>query len=101
MFKPGQSGFAGRKHAKKANGNPGAGHTLRVLVKLRREPVSELIKLADESANVDYKTGIWKYLLERRDAGLELAGTLTLEDSKADLAALEKVDVPKVTNQAS
>lgn len=68
MFKKGQSGNpAGRKAE---NDRSGGIHTLLVLARLRREPVKELIAIADKSENADFKTAIWKYLLERRDEGV-------------------------------
>lgn len=100
-FKPGESGFKGRKHQDKGKKNPGAGHTLAALTKLRREPVAELIKIADAAESTDLKISLWKYLLERRDAGLELAGVLELGQQKSDLEALEKVIPAAPTTQAS
>lgn len=100
-FQPGKSGFEGRKHKKRKNGRPGSGHTLAALTRLRREPVAELIKIADEATSVDMKISLWKYLLERRDAGLELAGVVSLDEAKSDLEALEKGTVPQVAGQAS
>lgn len=99
-FKPGESGFKGRKHVPRKNGRPGSGHTLAALTRLRREPVAELIKLADESQSVDYKTSIWKYLLEQRDTAANILGTAGLSDVKADLAALEAGDKVKPAEQA-
>lgn len=99
MFKPGQSGNPSGK-PKRSNGKPGAGHTLKALVRLRREPVAELIKIADATEDQTLKISLWKYLLERRDAGLELAGSLVLEDAKADLKALEAQPAGPVAAQA-
>ncbi len=99
MFKPGQSGNpTGRP--KNKNGKPGSAHTLAALARLRREPVAELIKIADASENNDLKISLWKYLLERRDEGIALIGP-GIVDIKADLDALERGDSKPVAPSAS